>query len=75
MKLNAIVNSEKDDFIKDIVDKALSLPNILDVRKLYLASKDKLVDFVEGGSLLFNYVVDNDLVDEDGILKLADMVY
>ena len=75
VKLNAIVNSEKDDFIKDIVDKTISLPNILDVRKFYLANKSKLVDFIEGASLLFNYVVDNDLVDSDGILKLTDLVY
>lgn len=75
VKLNAIVNSEKDDFIKDIVDKTISLPNILDVRKFYLANKTKLVDFIEGASLLFNYVVDNDLVDADGILKLTDLVY
>ena len=75
VKLNAIVNSEKDDFIKDIVDKTISLPNILDVRKFYLANKTKLVDFIEGGSLLFNYVVDNDLVNSDGILKLTDMLY
>lgn len=75
VKLNAIVNSEKDDFIKDIVDKTISLPNILDVRKFYLANKTKLVDFIEGASLLFNYVVDNDLVDSDGILKLTDLVY
>ena len=75
VKLNAIVNSEKDDFIKDIVDKTIALPNILDVRKFYLANKTKLVDFIEGASLLFNYVVDNDLVDSDGILKLTDLVY
>jgi DNA polymerase III delta prime subunit len=75
VKLNAIVNSEKDDFIKDVVDKTISLPNILDVRKFYLANKTKLVDFIEGASLLFNYVVDNDLVDSDGILKLTDMLY
>ena len=75
VKLNAIVNSEKDDFIKDIVNKTISLPNILDVRKFYLANKTKLVDFIEGASLLFNYVVDNDLVDADGILKLTDLVY
>ena len=75
VKLNAIVNSEKDDFIKDIIDKTISLPNILDVRKFYLANKTKLVDFIEGASLLFNYVVDNDLVDSDGILKLTDLVY
>ena len=75
VKLNAIVNSEKDDFIKDIVDKTITLPNILEVRKFYLANKNKLVDFIEGASLLFNYVVDNDLVDSDGILKLTDLVY
>lgn len=75
VKLNAIVNNEKDDFIKDIVEKTITLPNILEVRKFYLANKNKLVDFIEGASLLFNYVVDNDLVDSDGILKLTDLVY
>ena len=75
VKLNAIVNTEKDDFIKELIDKTISSSNILDVRKFYLANKTKIVDYIEGASLVFNYVVDNDLVDSDGILKLADLVY
>lgn len=75
VKLNAIVNTEKDDFIKELIDKTISLSNILDVRKFYLANKTKIVDYIEGASLVFNYVVDNDLVDSNGILKLADLVY
>lgn len=75
VKLNAIVNTEKDDFIKELIDKTISSSNILDVRKFYLANKTKIVDYIEGASLVFNYVVDNDLVDSNGILKLADLVY
>lgn len=76
VKLNAIVNSEKDDFIKDIVDKTLAASNLLDVRKMYLQSKDKLTDFIEGGSLLFNYVIDNGVVtDAKTVLKLTDLLY
>ena len=75
VKLNAIVNTEKDDFIKELIDKTMSSSNILDVRKFYLSNKTKIVDYIEGASLVFNYVVDNDLVDSVGILKLADLVY
>jgi hypothetical protein len=55
-----------------IVKKTLECENILDVRKLYIQEKKKLEDFVEGGSLLFNYAVDNNLITADGILKLTD---
>lgn len=75
VKLNAIVNSEREAFVEDIVKRTLEAKSILDVRKHYLHEKEKLGDFVEGGSLLFNYVADNDLVDCDGILKLTDLLY
>lgn len=76
VKINAIVNSEKDNFIKDLVDKVLNAKNVLDVRKHYLQNKDKLGDFIEGGSLLFNYAVDNNIVvDPDGILRMTDLLY
>lgn len=76
VKLNAIVNAEKDIFIKEIVDKTLSEKNILKVRQFYLANKDKIGDFVEGGSQLFNYVVDNGIVvDPQGILSLTNLLY
>ena len=75
VKLNSIANSEKEDFISMIVKKTLECENILDVRKLYIQEKKKLEDFVEGGSLLFNYAVDNNLITADGILKLTDQLY
>lgn len=75
VKLNEIVNSEKDAFIKEIAENTLKSKNILDVRKMYIQNKEKLGDFVEGGSLFFNYVSDNDLITEDGILKLVDQLH
>ena len=76
VKLNAIVNSEKEDFVKEVVSKTLSESNILGVRQFYIKNKERLGDFIEGGSLLFNYVCDNGIVTEpEGILKLTDLLY
>lgn len=76
VKLNEIANSEKENFFKEMIDKTLTEKNILTVRQFYLKNKDKLNDFVEGGSELFNYVVDNGIMtDSNGILKLADLLY
>ena len=44
-------------------------------RPFYLASKEKVSDFVAFGSDVFNYALDNDLVTEDGALALADLLY
>ena len=76
VKLNAIVNSEREDFVKEVVSKTLSEKNILGVRQFYIKNKERLGDFIEGGSLLFNYVCDNGIVTEpEGILKLTDLLY
>ena len=76
VKMNAIVNTEQDDFVKEIVSKTLSEKNILGVRQYYIKNKEQLGDFIECSSLLFNYVCDNGIVtDSDGILKLADLIY
>ena len=76
VKLNAIVNSEREDFVKEVVNKTLSEKNILGVRQFYIKNKERLGDFIEGGSLLFNYVCDNGIVTEpEGILKLTDLLY
>lgn len=41
-----------------------------------MESKDALGDMVEAGSLLFNYVVDNGIVNDPvGILKLTDLLF
>ena len=49
--------------------------DLLDVRRFYLAGKDKVTDFVALGSDLYNKVVDKGLVDDDGVLKLTELVY
>lgn len=75
VKLNAIANGEKEEFVKDLIKQTFDSKNILDVRKFYLQNKEKLGDFLEAGSLIFNYVVDNGLITPDGVLKLTDLLY
>lgn len=76
VKLNAISDNGKEEFISSIVKQALESKNILDVRRFYLRNKEKMNDYIEGGSLLFNYVVDNDIVDDaQAVLKLTDLLY
>ncbi len=76
VKFNIVASSGKEEFISSVVKQTLECKNILDVRKFYLQNKAKLSDFIEGGSLLFNYVVDNNVVDDaQAILKLTDMLY
>ena len=62
--------------MKELVDKTATESNLLNVRQFYLKSKDALGDMIEAGSLLFNYVVDNEVVkDTKTILKLTDLLY
>lgn len=76
VKLTNSDTSEKYEFISEIVSKISNCENILDVRKFYLSQKDKISDYAEAGSMLFNYVVDNGIVTNlDGILKLTDLLF
>lgn len=75
VRLNQVVDSDKGEFLKDVVSKALAEQNLLDVRQFYLRNKDKVSDFVSFGSDVYNYAADNDIVTEDGILKLTDQLY
>lgn len=76
VKLNNVANDEKNEVIKSIVDNIIARKNLLEIRKNYLAEKDKISDYVEAGSQLFNYVVDNGIVSNpDGILKMTDILF
>lgn len=76
VKANAVISNNKDDLMKELVDKTAVESNLLNVRQFYLKSKDALGDMVEAGSLLFNYVIDNEVVkDTKTILKLTDLLY
>lgn len=76
VKLNALGSSAKDDFMKELAAKAVTEKSLLAVRQFYIKSKDQVGDYVEAGSKLFNYVIDNGIVDDaDGVLKLADLLF
>ena len=76
VKLNNVANDEKNEVIKSIVDSIIAGKNLLEIRRSYLAQKDKISDYVEAGSQLFNYVVDNNVVSSpDGILKMTDILF
>lgn len=76
VKLNNVANDEKNEVIKSIVDSIVAGKNLIEIRRSYLAQKDKISDYVEAGSQLFNYVVDNNVVSSpDGILKMTDILF
>lgn len=75
VKLNQVAESGKEEFLNELMSKTLNEKNLLDVRQFYLKNKDNVSDFVTFGSDVYNYAVDNDLVNEDGILKLTDQLY
>ena len=76
VNLNKVANSEKNEVIESIVKSILDGKNLIEVRKEYLAKKDNINDYVEAGSSLYNYVIDNGLVvDLDGILKMTDLLF
>lgn len=75
VKLSQIADSGKDEFLKDLFNKIQNEKDLLNIRKFYLANKEKVSDFIAFGSDIFNYALDNNLVTNDGVLVLADQLY
>ena len=75
VKLSQIADSGKDEFLKDLFKKIKTERDLLNVRRFYLANKEKVSDFVAFGSDVFNYALDNNMVTEEGTLALADLLY
>lgn len=76
VNLNKVAESEKNEVIESIVKDIASGKNLIEVRKEYLTKKDKINDYVEAGSALYNYVIDHGIVsDLDGILKMTDILF
>lgn len=75
VQLNNVVESGKRDFLKELVSLAVAEKDLLKVRQFYMKNKDAVADYVAFGSDLFNYVVDSNIIDIDGVLKLTDMLY
>lgn len=76
VNLSNVADSEKNEAVEAIVKSIQAGKSLLEVRREYLANKDKINDYVEAGSALYNYVIDSGLViDLDGILKMTDLLY
>ena len=76
VNLSKVADSEKNEVIESIVKSIKAGKNLIEIRKEYLAKKDNINDYVEAGSALYNYVIDNGLVvDLDGILKMTDLLF
>ncbi len=69
-------NDHNKDLVKTIVDKAINTEDILEVRKFYIQSKNKIDDYLKLSSEIFNYVIDNGIVkDRAKILKMSNIIY
>ena len=76
VNLDKVAESEKNEVIESIANAIKDGKSLIEVRKMYLAKKDSINDYVEAGSALYNYVIDNGLVvDLDGILKMTDILF
>lgn len=76
VNLNKVACAEKNEVIVSIVNSIRSGKALLEIRREYLAQKDKINDYVEAGSNLYNYVIDNGYVSNlDGILKMTDLLF
>lgn len=70
-------NSHKDDsFISELVTKCKTDSDVLSLRKFYMSNKSKIDDYLAFSSNLFNYLMDNNLVnDNDVVLKISNIIY
>ena len=76
--INPTERDEKDDgFVSEIVKKALdkSVGN-LQLRKFYLDNKEKVQDYQQFASKVFNYCVLNDIIKKrETLLKMSELIW
>lgn len=73
---NAMVDAERNNFIKELVNKCVTEKNILNVRQFYITNKDKIDDYKTFSADIFNYIMDESIIqDKVYILKLANIYY
>lgn len=75
VKLNRVASSGKEELLKRIVELARTSQRLLDVRHFYAANKTRFGDCLAFGSDLYNYVIDYDLITDDGVLVLTEQMY
>lgn len=74
---SAVAESDKNTFISELVDvlkKSKDKP--LEVRKFYIANKERISDFQAFSSELYNYVLDNEVVsDYKTVMRMSDILF
>lgn len=74
---SAVAESDKNTFISELVDvlkKSKDKP--LEVRKFYIANKERVSDFQAFSSELYNYVLDNEVVsDYKTVMRMSDILF
>lgn len=72
----SIASSEREDFMKELVNDAATSSDMLALRQRYLKAKDTLGDFMDAASALYSCAIDTGAVSSaDGILKLTDLLH
>ena len=67
----------ENDFVKEVVDMAMdaSVPN-LKLRKFYLDNKEKIQDYQQFATRIFNYCILNDIIKKRStLLKMSELIW
>ena len=67
----------ENDFVKEVVDMAMdaSVPN-LKLRKFYLDNKEKIQDYQQFTTRIFNYCILNDIIKKRStLLKMSELIW
>lgn len=76
VKMNQVVDVEKESLLHDLIEKMKATDKVLDIRQFYMSQKSKIDDYKVLAGDLFNAVVDQHLVnDARVILKMSDIIY
>ena len=74
---SAVAESDKNTFISELIDvlkKSKDKPT--EVRKFYIANKERISDFQAFSSELYNYVLDNEVVsDYKTVMRMSDILF
>lgn len=76
VKMNQVVDVEKESLLHDLIEKMKATDKVLDIRQFYMSQKSKIDDYKVLAGDLFNAVVDQHLVNDTRvILKMSDIIY
>ena len=74
---SAVAETDKNTFIVELLDEIKkNKDKPLEIRKFYIANKERISDHQAFASELYNYVLDNGIVsDFKGIMRMSDILF